>query len=111
MYDSRPERGLKRTCQSCEARFYDLTRSPAICPKCGTEFIEVVRPVSVPYQSRKRGFFGKNRPEEPSLEPAAEEPEARAGDDEEHEPGEEGERELDGEGDADEPHGEEGAEE
>jgi len=32
-----PELGLKRTCVSCGARFYDLTRSPAICPKCGTE--------------------------------------------------------------------------
>ncbi len=106
MYDSRPERGVKRTCQSCEARFYDMTRSPAICPKCGTEFIEVIRPVAVPYQSRKRGFFGKNRPEEPSLEPVAEE--AQSDDDEEREPGEEGERELDGEGE--EPQTEEGAE-
>ncbi len=104
MYDARPERGIKRTCQSCEARFYDLTRSPMICPKCGTEFIEVVRPISVPYNSRKRGFFAKNRPEEPS-EPAAEE--ARS-EDEEHEPGEEGERELDGDGD--EPQADEGAE-
>jgi len=32
-----PELGLKRTCVSCGARFYDLTKSPAVCPKCGTE--------------------------------------------------------------------------
>ena len=31
---SKPEWGVKRTCQSCGARFYDLTRSPIICPKC-----------------------------------------------------------------------------
>ncbi|AOX19166.1 FYDLN acid domain-containing protein [Kozakia baliensis] len=32
-----PELGLKRVCVSCGARFYDLNRIPAICPKCGTE--------------------------------------------------------------------------
>jgi uncharacterized protein (TIGR02300 family) len=30
--------GLKRTCQSCAARFYDMTKDPIICPKCGVEF-------------------------------------------------------------------------
>lgn len=30
--------GLKRTCQSCGARFYDLQRSPSNCPKCGSIF-------------------------------------------------------------------------
>ncbi len=34
---AKPELGLKRTCVACGTRFYDLTRSPAICPKCGTE--------------------------------------------------------------------------
>lgn len=34
---AKPELGLKRTCVSCGAKFYDLTRQPAICPKCGTE--------------------------------------------------------------------------
>jgi len=29
---------MKRTCQSCGARFYDMLRSPIACPKCGTEF-------------------------------------------------------------------------
>ena len=32
------ELGLKRTCLSCEMRFYDFKRSPIICPGCGTEF-------------------------------------------------------------------------
>lgn len=31
----KPEWGLKRTCNSCGAHFYDMTRSPIICPKCG----------------------------------------------------------------------------
>jgi uncharacterized protein (TIGR02300 family) len=34
---AKPELGLKRVCVSCSAKFYDLTRAPAICPKCGTE--------------------------------------------------------------------------
>jgi uncharacterized protein (TIGR02300 family) len=34
---AKPELGLKRVCVACGTRFYDLTRSPAICPKCSTE--------------------------------------------------------------------------
>lgn len=33
----RPELGAKCTCAGCHERFYDLNRSPAICPKCGAE--------------------------------------------------------------------------
>ncbi len=28
--------GMKLTCESCGARFYDLNKQPGICPKCGT---------------------------------------------------------------------------
>jgi uncharacterized protein (TIGR02300 family) len=28
--------GTKRTCSSCGARFFDLLKAPAVCPKCGT---------------------------------------------------------------------------
>jgi uncharacterized protein (TIGR02300 family) len=31
----RRELGTKCTCASCAERFYDLNRSPAVCPKCG----------------------------------------------------------------------------
>lgn len=34
---AKPELGTKRVCQSCGARFYDLGRDPAPCPKCGFE--------------------------------------------------------------------------
>ncbi len=34
-----PELGIKRTCPSCAARFYDLLKNPLTCPKCGTAFI------------------------------------------------------------------------
>lgn len=35
---AKAEWGLKRTCQSCGARFYDLQRSPIVCPKCEAEY-------------------------------------------------------------------------
>jgi len=34
---AKPELGTKRVCVSCGARFYDLAKAPATCPKCGTE--------------------------------------------------------------------------
>jgi uncharacterized protein (TIGR02300 family) len=33
-----PELGAKQICPHCQAKFYDLTKRPAHCPKCGTEF-------------------------------------------------------------------------
>lgn len=39
----RPELGTKCACASCAERFYDLNRSPAVCPKCGA----IQPPVSV----------------------------------------------------------------
>jgi uncharacterized protein (TIGR02300 family) len=35
---AKPEWGNKRRCLSCGAAFYDLSKSPILCPKCGTEF-------------------------------------------------------------------------
>lgn len=32
------EWGLKRLCQGCGTRFYDLGKSPIICPKCSHAF-------------------------------------------------------------------------
>ena len=35
---AKPEWGTKRICQACGAKFYDLRRSPIVCPACGVEF-------------------------------------------------------------------------
>jgi uncharacterized protein (TIGR02300 family) len=35
---AKPELGTKRLCASCGARFYDLSKTPITCPKCGTLF-------------------------------------------------------------------------
>ena len=33
-----PGWGKKRKCQNCSAKYYDLQKEPAICPKCGTVY-------------------------------------------------------------------------
>lgn len=47
---AKPELGTKRVCMACSTRFYDLTKSPAVCPKCGT-----VQPVEQPRPKRGGG--------------------------------------------------------
>ncbi len=42
---AKPELGTKRVCQSCGAKFYDLSKDPIVCPKCGAIY-EVVMPVT-----------------------------------------------------------------
>ncbi|CCG08820.1 FYDLN acid domain-containing protein [Pararhodospirillum photometricum] len=50
---SKPEWGVKRTCTSCGARFYDLRRSPAVCPKCEA-VLELDSPVKLRRAERKK---------------------------------------------------------
>ena len=33
-----PELGTKQICPTCQAKFYDLNRRPAHCPKCASDF-------------------------------------------------------------------------
>ncbi|HUI22317.1 MAG TPA: TIGR02300 family protein [Methylocella sp.] len=33
---AKPELGNKHHCQNCGTRFFDLNKSPVVCPKCGT---------------------------------------------------------------------------
>lgn len=41
---SKDKLGVKRICGSCGAKFYDLGKTPIICPKCGTPYEEIVSP-------------------------------------------------------------------
>lgn len=34
---------MKRQCQACGAKFFDLNKNPIVCPKCGTVFLGPVR--------------------------------------------------------------------
>jgi uncharacterized protein (TIGR02300 family) len=33
---AKPELGTKRLCGNCSAKFYDLNKTPIVCPKCNT---------------------------------------------------------------------------
>lgn len=47
-----PELGTKRACTSCGAKFYDLGKSPAECPKCDEKFYpEILLPAREPRMS------------------------------------------------------------
>ena len=43
---AKPDLGTKRLCGSCGAKFYDLGKTPIICPKCETVFVVQAVPVS-----------------------------------------------------------------
>ena len=58
---AKPELGTKRVCVSCGAKFYDLQKNPAICPKCATE-----QPAEVPRPKRGGGnVTEEKRPKKP----------------------------------------------
>ena len=58
---AKPELGTKRVCVACGTRFYDLAKSPAVCPKCGTE-----QPVELPRPRRSGGNVVEDkRPKKP----------------------------------------------
>jgi uncharacterized protein (TIGR02300 family) len=52
------ELGEKRRCLSCSAAFFDLNRSPIVCPKCAAVFqvVEIARSSSVSSRMRAAAF-------------------------------------------------------
>ncbi len=40
----KPEWGGKHLCESCGAKFYDMLRDPAVCPKCDTQVSVAPKP-------------------------------------------------------------------
>ena len=59
---AKPELGTKRVCVACGTRFYDLVKSPAVCPKCGTE-----QPMEQPRPRRAGGNVVEDkRPKKPA---------------------------------------------
>jgi uncharacterized protein (TIGR02300 family) len=64
---AKPELGTKRQCMHCGAKFYDLNKDPAVCPKCGTPMqASSVTRVAAPVMARARPAAE----EEPELEAA-----------------------------------------
>jgi len=69
---SKPARGTKRVCQSCGARFYDLSRNPIVCPVCQAVY-QVTPPAS---RRSERAATPEPRPKPAEeLETVAAEPE------------------------------------
>jgi len=53
---AKPELGTKRVCVACATRFYDLTKTPAVCPKCSTE-----QPIEQPRPRRAGGNVAEEK--------------------------------------------------
>jgi uncharacterized protein (TIGR02300 family) len=56
---NRALRGTKRVCQTCEVRFYDLSRDPIVCPACGAQY--VVAAIAAVEPDARRGAFASKR--------------------------------------------------
>ena len=67
---SKPARGAKRVCQSCGARFYDLGRSPIVCPVCQTVY-QVTPPTTRRAERQAPVVEARPKVVEPEIEPAA----------------------------------------
>ena len=44
---TKQDRGTKRSCQSCNERFYDLNHSPITCPLCGAPYVIASSPAAL----------------------------------------------------------------
>ena len=63
-----PQLGTKRICAGCSVKFYDLNKTPIVCPTCETVFV-----VPKPAPARPRRVF-----ERQSIAPMAAAPEIAA---------------------------------
>ncbi|NOX83686.1 MAG: TIGR02300 family protein [Alphaproteobacteria bacterium] len=66
---SKPELGIKRDCPECGARFYDLCKEPAHCPKCDHDFVPEA--LLKPRKTRAEET-GEAKPKEEAAKPAQE---------------------------------------
>jgi uncharacterized protein (TIGR02300 family) len=82
---TKQDRGTKRTCQNsdCGARFYDLNRSPIVCPICGANYVIASSPTAVaaaaPEEKAPRKVKKEEVVEAPVVAEEAEAEEALAG--------------------------------
>lgn len=63
---AKPELGAKRQCMQCGAKFYDLNKDPAVCPKCGTPMqasAVALSRVAPPVAARARPAAAEEEPE------------------------------------------------
>ena len=96
-----PELGTKQVCPSCEAKFYDLNKRPATCPKCGHSFDPADEIVQATKTKVRAAAAKEAVPEDEDEDPEEEEATKAAetsGDDEEEDPAEDEAKELGGDG-------------
>lgn len=75
--------GMKLTCESCGARFYDLNKQPGHCPKCGTANARpVIFKTSRGRPSEEKAAAAKAAAAAAAKPVPAEDPEAAADDEE-----------------------------
>ncbi len=84
---AKAELGMKLTCESCGARFYDLGKTPGTCPKCGAAN---ARPVIFkasrrPAEDREKAPVVVKAPVAPVVSDDGDAPEPAADDDDEDE--------------------------
>lgn len=82
---TKAELGVKRDCPECGARFYDLNKSPAECPKCQHEFVPEAllkprkgRPDDEPQEEKKEKETPETSLEDADKEAKAAEPKRAA---------------------------------
>lgn len=89
--------GAKQSCPSCGAKFYDLNRRPAVCPKCTTSF----DPAEEGVRSRRgRSRVSANDPAYDDDEDEVKAKKARGADDEDEDEESEETPEIDAEAEA-----------
>ena len=70
---TKPELGIKRFCSGCSAKFYDLHKTPIVCPTCQAVFV----PPKPPPERTRRVFDTRTmKPATDAPIPPAEEPES-----------------------------------
>lgn len=91
-----PELGTKQVCPSCEAKFYDLNKRPAVCPKCGHSFDPADETVQATKTKVRAKAAEKAVPKDDEDDEDEEEVKKAAAVDEDEEDGEEVAKELGG---------------
>lgn len=76
---NKPDLGTKRTCIECGARFFDLSKMPVECPKCGTAYTpDILLPAKEPRPDAASSSRNWQKPKPP---PVVEDTEDDDGDD------------------------------
>ncbi len=84
----KPELGSKCVCAGCAERFYDLQRTPPVCPKCGVEYTapkpRMLRPVRSAAAVRQLAAKTDDTPADDTVDDEDDEEPVEPDDDDDH---------------------------